>query len=119
MLLAGPQLDCDQGPLEVGHGRGHHRRVERSGHREDHRAQAEFARGRLGCRQHRPRTREDDLLGRVVVRDRKPVRDGDLLGALGRLGADQRDHAAVAGGLAGLLHQPAAQRDQLEAGSAR
>ena len=39
---------------------------------------------------------------------------GDLGGALGRVGAEQRDHAAVTGGLTGLLHQPAAQRDQLE-----
>ncbi len=43
-----------------------------------------------------------------------PCGVGDLSSALGSVGAEQRDHAAVPGGLARLLHQSAAQRDELE-----
>jgi hypothetical protein len=40
---------------------------------------------------------------------------GDLLGELGGALTHERDHAAVTGSLAGLVHQATAQRDQIQA----
>ena len=90
-----------------------------------HRAQAELPgpvdRGRdLGAG-----ARQDDLQRRVVVGHGELRRLGDVGGVLGGAGAEHRDHRAVAGGAGGvrvraggqarLVHEPAAQRDELQA----
>ncbi len=65
---------------------------------------------RLGARQH-------DLLGAVVVGDGEIVGGSDLLRLIGGTATEHGDHAAVAGLLPSLIHQPPAQRHQLEAGA--
>jgi hypothetical protein len=93
---------------------GHHRRVKGAGDIELRRPQPEL----LGLR-HRPRqvgggSRQHHLLGRVVVGNRQRVSLGYLWCPLRSAGAEQGDHAAVAGAQTRLVHEPAPQRDQLQ-----
>ena len=52
--------------------------------------------------------------GELSLATASPCGSASSCGVLGGAPAHQREHAAVAGALARLLHQPAAQRDQLE-----
>ena len=61
------------------------------------------------------RARQDDLLRRIVVGDGEPVGAGELVGVFGGARAEQRQHPPVAGAVTRFLHQPATERDQLEA----
>src|SRR5215207_1602830 len=93
----------------------HQRRVERAGHREALRADTALLQLRLGIVERTEGAGENQLVRRVVVRDRDVGRGrhlGDGL-AVPLTGANGR-HSAVTGLVGSLLHEPAAGGDQPE-----
>jgi hypothetical protein len=86
--------------------------MERAGHVQLQRLEATLAGARLDRLDAGQWAGQDDLPGRVVVREGEAVLGCELLGGRG-LAAQQRDHPAAVS-LRGFLHQPAAQDDKAQ-----
>ena len=79
-------LDARERSLELGNRLGHHRRVERAGHRKLHRPQSELLGRGARAVERAPIAGQHHLLGRVVVRHRQSV----CVRELGRRGRRRR-----------------------------
>ena len=88
--------------------------MERAGDRQLHRPQPELLGGGAASASALAAPDSTTCWGELSLATASPCASASSAACSAAPRAQQRDHAAVAGALAGLLHQPAAQRDQLE-----